>query len=246
MSMRGNNVHFSRATVHHELIPGHHLQGFMTERYNPQREAFETPFWIEGWALYWEMLLWDLGFPRRPEDRIGMLFWRMHRAARIIFSLSFHLGRWTPAAVHRLPGGPRRPRARPTPTAEVRRSFNGDYPPLYQVAYMIGGLQFRALHHELVDAGKMTDRAVPRRDPAERPDPGRAGAGAARAPRAAAGLPAELAVRGRRRALAELLARTGRAAAPRCRPASWPRPFGEIQERRMLWSIFGMLPIWCG
>ena len=32
MSMRGNDVHVSRATVQHELIPGHHLQGFMAER----------------------------------------------------------------------------------------------------------------------------------------------------------------------------------------------------------------------
>jgi uncharacterized protein (DUF885 family) len=44
-------------------------------------------------------------------------------------------------------------------TAEVRRSFNGDYPPLYQLAYMIGGLQFRALHRELVTSGRMTERA---------------------------------------------------------------------------------------
>src|SRR4029079_11724293 len=42
--------------------------------------------------------------------------------------------------------------------AEVRRSFNGSYPPLYQVAYMIGGLQFRALHRELVESGRMTNR----------------------------------------------------------------------------------------
>jgi len=42
---------------------------------------------------------------------------------------------------------------------EVRRSFNGSYPPLYQIGYMIGGLQLRALHKELVDSGKMTDRA---------------------------------------------------------------------------------------
>jgi uncharacterized protein (DUF885 family) len=41
---------------------------------------------------------------------------------------------------------------------EVRRSFNGSYNPLYQCAYMLGALQFRALHHELVDSGKMTDR----------------------------------------------------------------------------------------
>jgi uncharacterized protein (DUF885 family) len=44
-------------------------------------------------------------------------------------------------------------------TAEVRRSFNGTYSPLYQAAYMLGGLQLRALHHELVDSGKMTNRA---------------------------------------------------------------------------------------
>ncbi len=83
MSMRGNNPHFNRATVHHELIPGHHLQGFMTDRFNDHRGMFRTPFWGEGWALYWEMQLWDADFPRGPEDEIGMLFWRMHRAARI-------------------------------------------------------------------------------------------------------------------------------------------------------------------
>ena len=44
-------------------------------------------------------------------------------------------------------------------TAEVRRSFNGGYGPLYQVAYMMGELQCRALHHEIVDSGKMTNRA---------------------------------------------------------------------------------------
>src|SRR5262249_47934064 len=55
MSMRGNNIHFSRATVFHELIPGHHLQGYMTARYKPYRGLFSTPFWGEGWALYWEL-----------------------------------------------------------------------------------------------------------------------------------------------------------------------------------------------
>ena len=164
MSMRGNNIHFSRSTVFHELIPGHGLQQFMTARYNPHRRAFGTPFWTEGWALYWEMLLWDDGFPKTPENRIGMLFWRMHRCARIIFSLRFHLGTMTPQEcidflVDRV--GHERANAE----AEVRRSFNGTYPPLYQLAYMMGGLQFRALHAELVGspstsltAGKMTNR----------------------------------------------------------------------------------------
>jgi len=156
-SMRGNNRHFSRAVVHHELIPGHHLQNFMLARYRTHRRLFYTPFWIEGWALYWEMRLWDLGFAQGAEDRVGMLFWRMHRCARIIFSLRFHLGEITAAeAVDYLVqnvGHLRR-----NATAEVRRSVNGDYPPLYQAAYMLGGLQIRALHAELVINGSMTDR----------------------------------------------------------------------------------------
>jgi hypothetical protein len=157
MSMRGNNPHFNRATVHHELIPGHHLQGFMTSRFNDHRGVFSTPFWGEGWALYWEMILWENDFPRGPEDRIGMLFWRMHRAARIIFSLSFHLGRMTPQeAVDFLVERVGHERA--NAEAEVRRSFAGDYSPLYQVAYMIGGMQFRALHEELVESGRMSAR----------------------------------------------------------------------------------------
>ncbi len=157
MSMRGNNRHFARATVFHELIPGHHLQGFMTDRYATHRRAFSTPFWGEGWALYWEMLLWDLGFPTTPEQRIGMLFWRLHRAARILFSIPFHLGRLRPEeAVDLLVNQVGHERA--NAEGEVRRSFDGSYAPLYQAAYMIGGLQFRALFQELVASGRMSAR----------------------------------------------------------------------------------------
>ncbi len=156
MTLRGNNRHFSRAVVFHELIPGHNLQYFMQSRYKPYRRSFSTPFWTEGWSLYWEMLLWDKNFPKTPEDKIGMLFWRMHRCARIIFSLNYHLGKWTPKQcidflVERV--GFERANAE----AEVRRSFTGGYGPLYQIGYMIGGLEFRALHKELVTSGKMSN-----------------------------------------------------------------------------------------
>lgn len=156
MTLRGNNRHFSRAVVFHELIPGHNLQYFMQSRYKPYRRAFSTPFWTEGWSLYWEMLLWDNNFAKTPEDKIGMLFWRMHRCARIIFSTKYHLGEWTPKQcinflVERV--GFERANAE----AEVRRSFTGNYGPLYQIGYMLGGLQFRALHKDLVQNGKMSN-----------------------------------------------------------------------------------------
>ncbi len=157
MSMRGNNPHFSHATVFHELNPGHHLQGFMTARYNQHRRLFATPFWNEGQSLYWEMFVWDKGFNATPEDRLGALFWRMHRSARIIFSLNFHLGKMTPEqAIQFLVDTVDFERA--NAEGEVRRSFNGSYSPLYQAAYMLGGLELRALHKELVDSKKMTER----------------------------------------------------------------------------------------
>jgi len=157
MTLRGNNRYFSRAVVHHELIPGHHLQHFHAQRDNPERQLFQTPFWTEGWSLYWELRLWDLGFARTPEERIGMLFWRNHRAARILFSLGFHLGKITPAqAIDLLVERVGHERA--NAAAEVRRSFAGDYPPLYQAGYLLGGLQLLALQRELVGAGKLSDR----------------------------------------------------------------------------------------
>lgn len=155
MSMRGNNPYFSRGTVQHELLPGHHYQYFMNSRYKSYRDPFKTPFSVEGWPLYWELLLYDKGFAKTPEEKMGMLFWRMHRCARILFSLNFHLGKWTPQQcvdflVDRV--GHERANAE----GEVRRSFKGDYSPLYQVAYLTGGLQLFALKKELVDSGKMS------------------------------------------------------------------------------------------
>jgi len=79
----------------------------------------------------------------------------MHRCARIVVSLKFHLGQMTAAQmvdflVDRV--GHERLGA----TSEVRRFIGGSYSPLYQCAYMIGGLQLKALHDELVP-GRMSD-----------------------------------------------------------------------------------------
>ncbi len=155
MVMRGNNRAFTHLTTAHELIPGHHLQNFQAARHNQHRRMFSTPFYVEGWALYCELRLWDLGWARTPQERIGMLFWHMHRAARIIVSLKFHLGRMKPAEMveflvnrvgHEKLGA----------TSEVRRFIAAQ--PLYQAGYLLGGLQLKALHDELVRSGKMSEQ----------------------------------------------------------------------------------------
>ncbi|KAH6896702.1 hypothetical protein B0T10DRAFT_474937 [Thelonectria olida] len=158
MVMKGNNKHFARATAFHELIPGHRLQLYMAERHNTHRQMFETPFYVEGWAMYWELLFWKMGnFFKTPEDRIGTIFWRMHRCARIIFSLKFHLGQMSAQdCVEMLVNVVGHERA--NAEAEVRRSFKGDYPPLYQIGYMIGAVQLFELRKEVLDRGVMGEK----------------------------------------------------------------------------------------
>lgn len=158
MVMKGNNKYFAKATAFHELIPGHRMQDYSVKRYNSHRLLFFSAFWMEGWALYWEFLLWNRGdFFTSPEDRIGTMFWRMHRCARIIFSLKFHLGEWTPQqCVDLLVDwvGHERSNAE----AEVRRSFAGDYDPLYQAGYMLGALQIWQLRQEVLKNDIMKEK----------------------------------------------------------------------------------------
>ena len=159
-SMRGNNPGFSHATAFHEMIPGHNLVGYMAARFNDYRAnlAGGGPFFGEGWPLYWEMILYDKGFNKTPEQKVGALFWRMHRCARIIFSLNFHMGEWSPEdAIKFLVD--RVGHERDNATAEVRRSFDpsAGYGPLYQAAYLLGGLQLRGLRREVVDSRQMTE-----------------------------------------------------------------------------------------
>jgi uncharacterized protein (DUF885 family) len=159
-AMRGNNRPWSHATAFHEMIPGHNLVAYYGQRFNGYRANLNAggPFYGEGWPVYWETILYDRGFDATPEDRVGALFWRMHRCARIIFSLKFHMGQWSPQEavdflIDRV--GHERENAR----AEVLRSFQGGYGPLYQAAYLLGALQLRGLRREVVDTKQMSEKA---------------------------------------------------------------------------------------
>lgn len=98
-------------TVYHEGVPGHHLQiataTFQRGLLNSWRR---NAVWVsghgEGWALYAERLMEDLGYLSDPGDRLGMLDAQRMRAARVVFDIGVHLelevperwgsGTWTP------------------------------------------------------------------------------------------------------------------------------------------------------
>jgi uncharacterized protein (DUF885 family) len=107
-------------TVFHEGVPGHHLQIGQTAFRSGQLNRWQRQLcWVsgsgEGWALYAERLMDELGYLHDPADRLGMLDAQGLRAARVIVDIGLHLGlpvppdnpfgfhpgaRWTAPLVH--------------------------------------------------------------------------------------------------------------------------------------------------
>ncbi len=86
-----------KTTVYHEGVPGHHLQiGQATYRAKDLNKWRSLLCWVsghgEGWALYAERLMADLGFLDDPGDLLGMLDGQRMRAARVVLDIGVHLG----------------------------------------------------------------------------------------------------------------------------------------------------------
>jgi uncharacterized protein (DUF885 family) len=83
-------------TIYHEGVPGHHLQSaqavFDRERLNRWQRLM---CWVsghgEGWALYAERLMDELGYLTDPGNKLGMLDSQLLRAARVVVDLGIHL-----------------------------------------------------------------------------------------------------------------------------------------------------------
>ncbi|WP_315504004.1 DUF885 domain-containing protein [Actinomyces radicidentis] len=98
-----------KTTVFHEGVPGHHLQlgiqTYLRDRLNSWRRL---ACWVsghgEGWALYAEQLMADLGFQDEDGDRMGVLDSQRLRAARVVLDIGVHLGKERPAELATLPG----------------------------------------------------------------------------------------------------------------------------------------------
>lgn len=93
-----------RTTVYHEGVPGHHLQiGQTTVRSGLLNRWRRLGSWVsghgEGWALYAERLMADLGFLDDPADYLGMLDAQSMRAARVVLDIGIHCQLEAPAEV---------------------------------------------------------------------------------------------------------------------------------------------------
>lgn len=83
------------STVYHEGVPGHHLQIAIATALQGTMNSWRTNMlWVsghgEGWALYAERLMEELGYLKDPGDRMGMLNTQRMRAARVVFDIGVH------------------------------------------------------------------------------------------------------------------------------------------------------------
>lgn len=95
-SVTSFNTWREKTTVFHEGVPGHHLQCaqavYLRDTLNSWRRL---ACWVsghgEGWALYAERLMEDLGYLEDPADKLGMLDGQRLRAARVVLDIGVHL-----------------------------------------------------------------------------------------------------------------------------------------------------------
>lgn len=88
-------------TVYHEGVPGHHLQIAQAVYNRAQLNSYRrllggTSGHAEGWALYAERLMEQLGYLSDPADRLGMLDGQRMRAARVVLDIGVHLEKERP------------------------------------------------------------------------------------------------------------------------------------------------------
>lgn len=96
------------STCYHEGVPGHHMQLGHWVSIGEQLSRFQTTMVIsgniEGWALYAERLMDELGYLDDPARRLGYLVAQQLRATRVIVDLGMHLGLVIPAGQSFHPG----------------------------------------------------------------------------------------------------------------------------------------------
>ncbi|MFI8364412.1 DUF885 domain-containing protein [Streptomyces sp. NPDC085612] len=90
------------STWYHEGVPGHHLQLAQWTHVADRLSRYQATVGMvsanaEGWALYAERLMDELGYLKDAEQRLGYLDCQMMRAARVIVDIGMHLGLEIPA-----------------------------------------------------------------------------------------------------------------------------------------------------
>jgi hypothetical protein len=139
---RGHCIHAIPVMVAHEVYPGHHLHLVTCEELGSAvRRHIRSPLMVEGWALYCEQLMGEVGYYQTDEVRLFQLVNLLWRAIRVVLDVGLHTRGMTPAeAVDYLVE--HLPIERQSAEAEVRRYCAW---PTYQLSYAAGRRELLSL-----------------------------------------------------------------------------------------------------
>jgi uncharacterized protein (DUF885 family) len=157
------------STWYHEGVPGHHLQLAQWAYVSPQLSSYQTSLGavganVEGWALYAERLMDELGFLTDPGARLGYLDAQQMRAVRVVIDIGMHLELPVPDDAA---GGLAEHRGQPW-TPDLARAFFGencgrdaDFLDSELVRYL--GMPGQAISYKLGERAWLSGRAAAQR-----------------------------------------------------------------------------------
>lgn len=97
-NLKSRSLYNLEALTLHEAVPGHHLQGALTQELDSlpefRRNLYVNAFG-EGWGLYSEYLGTEMGFYKDPYTHFGRLTYEMWRACRLVLDVALHTKGWT-------------------------------------------------------------------------------------------------------------------------------------------------------
>ncbi len=97
-NMEAEKTYQLEALVYHEAIPGHHMQIAIAQELTgiPKFRRYNyNNAYVEGWALYAELLGKDMGLYKNSENEVGRLSMELFRAARLVVDVGIHQKKWT-------------------------------------------------------------------------------------------------------------------------------------------------------
>jgi uncharacterized protein (DUF885 family) len=98
--LRSNASYENPSVTAHEAYPGHHAHFARMVTASPVRQFLTSDYFIEGWALYTEKMMYDQGFYQSDAEVLGYLSGRLLRAGRIIVDTGLHSGEMSLTSAH--------------------------------------------------------------------------------------------------------------------------------------------------
>lgn len=155
---------------YHEGVPGHHLQLAQWAYVSGRLSTYQTSLGsvganVEGWALYAERLMDELGFLTDPAARLGFLDAQQLRAVRVVIDIGMHLGLPVPDDAEGALAGHR---GQPW-TPELARAFLGEHSgadPAFLDSELVRylGMPGQAISYKLGERAWLEGRAAAQRN----------------------------------------------------------------------------------